>query len=188
MVSPLGKAIEFLRDFGLFDIVLPFLLVFTIVFAILEKSKILGTIKAKEEDVPNKNLNSMVAFVIALLVVATANVVRAINESLPNIVLLIVIFVSFLLMLGVFQKTEEFAFKEKHPTWYATFFILIFISVILIFTNSIYDVQGNSWLEIALAFVINNWSGAVFSSILFLIIIIFAIVAVMKQPKKEEGS
>ena len=29
MVSPLGKAVEFLRDFGLFDVVLPFLLTFT---------------------------------------------------------------------------------------------------------------------------------------------------------------
>ena len=82
MVSPLGKAVEFLRDFGLFDVILPFLLVFTITFAVLEKTKILGTIKihGTDEYMPNKNLNSMVSFVVALLVVATANIVRAINE------------------------------------------------------------------------------------------------------------
>ena len=92
MVSPLGKAIQFFQDFGLFDIVLPFLLVFTIVYAILDKTRLLGTIKTeKDQEIPNKNLNSMVAFVIGLLVVATANVVRAINESLPNIILLLVL-------------------------------------------------------------------------------------------------
>ena len=40
MVTPLGRAVEFFRDFGLFDIVLPFLLVFAIVFAVLEKTRI----------------------------------------------------------------------------------------------------------------------------------------------------
>ncbi len=91
MVSPLGKAVEFLRDFGLFDVILPFLLVFTITFAVLEKTRILGTIKihGSDDTIPNKNLNSMVAFSVALLVVATANIVRAINESLPNIILLL---------------------------------------------------------------------------------------------------
>ena len=35
--------LSFLERFGFYDIVLPFLLVFTIVFAVLEKTKILGT-------------------------------------------------------------------------------------------------------------------------------------------------
>ena len=90
MASPLQNSIEFFREFGLFDVVLPFLLVFTIIFAILEKTRILGTVKIKGDEVPNKNLNSMVSFVVALLTVATANVVRTINESLPNVVLLTV--------------------------------------------------------------------------------------------------
>ncbi len=36
------SAISFLNDIGLYDVVLPFLLVFTLVFAILEKTKLLG--------------------------------------------------------------------------------------------------------------------------------------------------
>ena len=42
MASTLQNAIEFFKAFGLFDIVLPFLLVFTIIYAILEKTRILG--------------------------------------------------------------------------------------------------------------------------------------------------
>ena len=143
MVTPLGKAIEFFRDFGLFDVVLPFLFVFTVVFAILEKTRILGTLKFKGEDIPNKNLNSMVAFVVGLLVVATANVVRTINESLPNIVLLITAAVSFLLMIGVFMKTDELDFSTKHKNWYTAFMIIMFVAVVGIFLSSIYDKQGN---------------------------------------------
>ncbi|MEK6835785.1 MAG: hypothetical protein AABX55_02065 [Nanoarchaeota archaeon] len=187
MVSPLGKAIEFFRDFGLFDVVLPFLLVFTIIFAILEKTRILGTVKVKDlGEVPNRNLNSMVAFVVGMLVVATANVVRTINESLPNIVLLVVVIVSFLLLLGTFMKTGEFEFSKEHPYWYRTFIVFIFIGVILIFLNSIYTPQGDSWLEVVLFFIINEWNTAVFASIIFLIILILAILYIVRSPKAKE--
>ena len=126
MVSPLGKAVEFLRDFGLFDVILPFLLVFTITFAVLEKTRILGSVKVHgtEDSIPNKNLNSMVSFSIALLVVATANIVRAINESLPNIVLLLVAAISFLILIGVFVK-DELDFANKHTAWNKSFIIIM---------------------------------------------------------------
>jgi hypothetical protein len=175
MVSPLGKAIEFFRDFGLFDVVLPFLLVFTIVFAILEKTRILGVVKSGKDEIPNKNLNSMVAFVVGLLVVATANVVRTINESLPNVVLLVVIAVSFLIMIGVFLKTEELNFSSKHEKWYKWFMIIMFVAVIAIFLNSIYTKDGNSWLEVILFLIITEWSGAVVSAIVFLVLIVWLI-------------
>ena len=190
MVTPLGKAIEFFREFGLFDVVLPFLLTFTIVFAILEKTRILGTAKLKDgSEVSNKNLNSMVAFVIGLLVVATANVVGFINEALPNIIIVVVIVFSYLIMLGLFLKTEEFNFKEKHPKWFTAFMIIIFIAVLAISANAIkIDEEGHTALEAALSFFIENWSGAVVTSIIFLIVIIFAIFAVVRTPKDKKES
>jgi len=186
MVTPLGKAIEFFREFGLFDVVLPFILVFTIVFAILEKTRILGTLKTKDGEIPNKNLNSMVAFVVGLLVVATANVVRTINESLPNVVMLIVASVSFLLMIGVFLKTEELDFAGKHGNWYKFFMVIMFIFVIGIFLNSIYDASGNSYLEIALFFLITEWSSAVVTSVVFLAVIIGTILYITRSGSKEK--
>src|SRR3989344_9704155 len=103
MPSTLSRAIDFFREFGLFDIILPFLLVFTLVFAILEKTKIFWT----EEDgkTPRKNLNAMVGFVVGLLVVATARVVSIINKALPNIMLILVISISFLILLGSFVRS-----------------------------------------------------------------------------------
>lgn len=193
MVSPLGKAIEFLRDFGLFDVILPFLLVFTITFAVLEKSKILGTTKVHgtDESIPNKNLNSMVSFVIALLVVATSNIVRAINESLPNIVLLLVASISFLILIGVFVK-DAIDFPDKHPSWNKAFIIIMFVLVILIFLNAIYtDKAGEevSVLEYGIDWIIDNWSGTIFGSIIILVVVIIAISSVTrtnKPPKMED--
>ena len=81
MASTLNNAIQFFRDFGLFDVVLPFLLVFTIMFAILEKTKILGT-EDKEGHVSKKNLNSMVSFVVAMLVVTTLYIFFSFDDGL----------------------------------------------------------------------------------------------------------
>ncbi|MEK6932579.1 MAG: hypothetical protein AABW56_02175 [Nanoarchaeota archaeon] len=190
MVTPLGKAIEFFRDFGLFDVVLPFLLVFTIVFAILEKTRILGTSKVGDKDLPNKNLNAMIAFVFGLLVVATANVVRAINESLPNIIILVVAAVSYLIMIGVFFKTDELDFSTKHKGWYRAFMIIMFIGVVAIFLNSIYDSGGNSFLEIIGFFIITNWDTAIITSVLFLGIMLLAMWYIThdKKDKKKESA
>ena len=192
MVTPLGKAIEFFRDFGLFDVVLPFLLVFTIVFAILEKTRILGTLKVGEKQIemPNKNLNSMVAFVFGLLVVATANVVRAINESLPNIIILVVAAVSYLIMIGVFFKTDELDFSTKHKGWYRAFMIIMFIGVVAIFLNSIYDAEGNSFLEIIGFFILTNWDTAIITSVLFLGVLLLAMWYIThdKKDKKKESA
>lgn len=194
MASPLGKAVEFLRDFGLFDVILPFLLVFTITFAVLEKTKILGRVKVHgtDEEIPNKNLNSMVSFVVALLVVATANIVRAINESLPNIILLLVASVSFLILIGIFVKDElDFSNDNKTKGWYRSFIIIMFIGVILIFLNAIYMTTAGeevSVLEYIIGWVINNWSGTIFGSIVVLIVVVIAIMAITRgsNPKKED--
>ena len=193
MASPLGKSVEFLRDFGLFDVILPFLLVFTVTFAVLEKTRILGSTKihGTDESIPNKNLNAMVSFVVALLVVATANIVRALNESLPNIVLLLVASLSFLILIGIFVK-DELNFAEKHKNWNRGFIIIMFIGVILIFLNAIYmNIAGEevSVLEYSIDWIIDNWSGTIFGSIVILVIVVVAIgyITSSKQGKKKDG-
>ncbi len=182
MASPLANAIEFLKNFGLFDVVLPFLLVFAIVFAILEKTRILG----EEDGKPKKNLNSMVAFTIALLVVATNAVVTAINKSLPNIVLLLVTSVSFLMLIGVFWKTGEIDFKKEHENWYKFFVVLMFLGVALIFMNSLYLSDGQSWLNWLVNYIINSTGSTVSSSIILLLIIVGAIVYITRTPTQSD--
>ena len=183
MASTLQSAIEFFRAFGLFDVVLPFLLVFTIIFAILEKTRILGQ---EDKETPKKNLDAMVSFVVALLVVATNKVVTAINKSLPNVVLLIVVFLSFLLMLGIFWKSEEFDFKGKHPAWYTAFSVILFIGLIFVFLDALTMDDGKTWLEYLLSFIGKNSGGSVLGSIVFLGVTIAAIFVVVNGPKKGD--
>ena len=84
-------AIEFFQRLGIYDVVLPFLLVFTIVFAILEKTRVLGTEDIEGKKYTKKNLNAIVSFVVAFLVVASTRLVAVINTALANIVLLLLL-------------------------------------------------------------------------------------------------
>ena len=184
MVTPLGKAIEFFRDFGLFDVVLPFLLVFTIVFGVLEKTKILG-VEGKER-YPRKNLNAMISFVIGLLVVATANVVETINKALPNVILFLLAILSFLVLVGIFQKDEEKSFKELHPYWYGVFVALAFIAILGIFFNAIEAGDGRTWFEVIWDWITTEFDTAVFGSIIILIIVVFTIYYLSSRPSEEK--
>src|SRR3989338_8683840 len=89
--STFRGVIVFLDKIGVYDVILPFLLVFTIVFAILEKTKILGSEKIDGKEHPKKNINAMVAFVIAFLVIASTQLVAVINQVMANVILLLIL-------------------------------------------------------------------------------------------------
>ena len=184
MASALQGAIEFFREFGLFDVVLPFILVFTLIFAILEKTMILGV---EKEGVPKKNLDAMVAFVVALLVVAASNIVGAINAALPQVVLLVVISISFLLLLGVFWKTGESDFMKDHRLLYWPFVGFFLLAIIWIFFGVFEKTPGYSYRTYFLDYVMYNWSGSVFTSLIFLVVVIAVIAYVVKGPSGGES-
>lgn len=170
-VGALVGAVGFLDKLGVYDVVLPFLLVFTIVFAILEKTKVFGLEEINGKEYPRRNLNAMAAFVIAFLVVASTNLVGAINRAVANMVLLLILAASFLLLVGSFTKPSEMKegiFLEKG--WRTFFMVIVFIAIVFIFLDAI-RVGGKSWLEIAWSFMGNNWSSSFVGAIILLVII-----------------
>ncbi|MBU0929498.1 MAG: hypothetical protein KJ623_00305 [Nanoarchaeota archaeon] len=183
--SPLANAIQFFQNFGLFDVVLPFLLVFTIVFSILEKTMILGA-TAKESNIPKKNVNSMVAFVIALLTVASNKIVTALQVAIPNIVLLMVVSISFLMLVGTFATTGEFDLKGKHKGYYAGFIAFLLLGVIIIFLYAIKLDSGQSWLEYVYNYIINSWGGSIVSSFVLLAVIVGAIIFITRSKTEDK--
>jgi len=183
-MSVLSDALEFLRDFGLFDIILPFLLVFAVVFGILEKTKILGTEKVGDHEYSRKNLNAIVSFVLGLLVVAATKIVGVINQALPRISLLVVVSLSFILSIGLFMKPGDTIYDKLGGRWLTFLMIGMFIAVVLIFLSVIPANANQSWLDYGFEFVKEFWSGTLISSIILFAIIIWAIMYIT-SPKSE---
>lgn len=177
-------ALGFLEEIGIYDVVLPFLLVFTIVFAILEKTKIFGVERVEGVDYTKKNLNAVVAFVVGFFVIASTKLVAAINESLANVVLLLIVSISFLLLIGSFYHHEEKVFLEKG--WRTFFMVLMFIGVVLIFMHAIKTDSGSNWLDASWNFLKGNWATDYTASIIFLVLVILLILFVVRDKKPPE--
>lgn len=101
------NAIYYLESMGLTDAILPFVLIFTVIFAILQKAKVFGT--------ESKKYNIIVALVVGLLVViphitgqypAGSDVVEIINTAIPAVSVLIIAVIMFLVLVGIFFETE----------------------------------------------------------------------------------
>ncbi len=187
MASPLEIAVQFLDDFGFFSVVLPFIFVFAIVFAILEKTLILGKeVRGENKDAPRSSINAMVSFAVALFVVGATNIVSVIRESLPMVVLVLVAIISFMLLAGSFMA-GEFSFDDK-PRWKIFLTILMFISVILIFMGVIKTSSGVSWLSFIWNYTLTNWAtGPIVSGLVFLVVIVASIFFIVWPFAKKEG-
>jgi hypothetical protein len=138
MGTVLGDTIVLLEDFGFFEVILPFLLVFTLVFGILEKTKIFGTESYGGRELPKKNLNAMMAFVIAFFFVAAKEIVASIQESLPIVALILIAIVSFLMLVGSFASgKEELDFYALFGDGFKAPFAIVFIvAMVMIFFHS----------------------------------------------------
>lgn len=184
MVSVLGQIIVFFDKLGIYDVILPFLLVFTVVFAILEKTRVFGYEEFKGEKYTRKNLNSITAFVISFMVIASSKLVEAITRISANMVLLLFLIVFFLLLIGTFYGAGEDVSLQKG--WRTFFMVIVFIGMLLIFLDGIRNEQGISWLEVAFAYVTTYWSSTVFATLITIILIILFMYYVTKEPSKPK--
>src|SRR3989338_7755281 len=98
----LENFIRILESWGLTDIILPFLIIFIIMFATLQKTKILGEGK--------RRFNVIFALAVAALVVVPHvlgtyppqyDVVRMMKESIPNVSIIVVAIIMLLTIIGV---------------------------------------------------------------------------------------
>lgn len=183
MASTLGNAIQFLQDFGLFDVILPFLLVFTLVFAVLEKTKIFGQEGPKDKEQSRKNLNAMVAFSVAFFVTASVNIVNAFQVALPWIALVLVIIVSFMLLSGVFFGEGQLSFFDKFKKPTGTVIVILIVVVLVIFLAAF------GYLGTVLSYFTDGQSSTVVTSLIFLLLLIAAMWFVIgRKPAENSGS
>lgn len=91
--------IKQLEQMGFYEVILPFMLVFTIMFALLQKIKLFGA--------DTKNINIVVAAVIAFFFVRVPAVIATVNQFLPKISIIVIVLLMFLLILGVLGSGES---------------------------------------------------------------------------------
>ncbi len=185
--SVFREVIEFFGDIGIYDVILPFLLVFTIVFGILEKTKIFGLVKLGDQEYTKKSLNSMVAFVCAFLVVASSRLVALINEAVANTVIFLILAVGFLMLVGTFygEKEDVFTALGKARYWFAG---IMGVGIVLVFLHAIRTDNDESWLEWFWEYLQSNWEVKWVASLILLIFVIAMMIYITADKKEPKSS
>lgn len=133
-----------LDQMGVFDVLLPFILIFALLFGVMQKVNVFGT--------DSKKYNAILSLAIALLVIVphvtgmypeSFDLVDIINKVLPQVALILIAVVLFLVMVGIVWPQPEggYTFLRKAATPIAAALILLFI-----FGSAAYPQYRPSWL------------------------------------------
>lgn len=151
--------------------ILPFLLVFIISFAILQRSKILGDGK--------KQLDAIVAFVIGLIFVGVAGP-KQITYNLILFLVLAVIVIFVALLLWGFLTAGEAKVSDSKLKWVGG--SLIVIAVII----AVFWAAGYDWTDLN-TFFNSNLNNSFWTNFVFILVIAGALAIVLTAGKAAAG-
>lgn len=157
-----------LQNWVVAKFILPFLLVFFILYGILEKTKAFGE--------GNKQLHAFIAFVIGLIFVGAVFPKLVVGNLILFFTIAIVVLFITLLLWG-FVSGEEAKLPDSTPLKVAAGgAIILAVTIALLF---IFEVEGALF-----DFLFRqSWSADLWTNVAFIVVIIGALVAILKSGK-----
>jgi len=156
-------------------VIYPFLLVFTLVFAVLQKSKILGDDK--------KQVDSLVALSIALIVIAFSWSTDVIINLMPFLAVSLVILLVFMILYGFVASVDDKGLELHSGIKWGIFALIVIALIIMVLL-----VTGQ-WERIYYSLFIDYSGNSVLSNIILLVIVLGAMAVVIfpfRGGKKSE--
>jgi len=150
----------------------PFLLVFFIVFAILEKTKLLGG-----DD--KKQLNALVAFVIGMIFVAATDPKMIVGNLILFLTVGIVIVFVILMLWGFITGGDAKLGDLKGLRWVVGIVIVLAVIVFLFMVTGVWE-EVYDWL------FKQNWSSDLWTNVIFIVVIAAALaLAIGKKARSS---
>ncbi len=168
--------IETWKKFGIFDVVLPFLLVFSIIYGILGKTKVFGE--------KGPAVNAIIAFTIAMTSVLTGWFVGFLTGFLPWVSIISIVIVCGLMLIAMFATDIEEWFTGPHAKRTLQIGAVIVVgslAAVLIGLAGV-DLDLNKGLAAMGLSIVDFWG------IMFFLAFIIVIYYISKTPGKKEGA
>ena len=96
VVNPLENAVVLLQDFGFFSVILPFVLVYALIFGLLNYVSIFG------DDDSSKTVNQVIALAVAAFTITSTDAVNSLLGIIPQAGFFLVVSLMLLMILGLF--------------------------------------------------------------------------------------
>src|SRR3989344_1532464 len=171
-------ALYLLDQMGFTDVFLPFILIFTIIFAVLQKIELFGENKSRK-------FNSIISLALSIGVIIPhslnkyppgTDVVQILNTALPNVSLFIVAIVFLLVVIGMFGGKAEWK-----NTWAGGVVTFIAVAVLIfIFGNA-----AGWWVSSGVYYWLSDPN---IQAMLIVLIVFWLIVSAITKGEGEEGS
>jgi len=152
------------------EIILPFLLVFTVVFAILQKTQVLGKDK--------KQIDAIVALVVGLIVVSFGFATGVIISIVPFFAVSAIVILVFMLLYGMVYQQGKF---ELHNGVKIAIGILVGVGVLIAVA-----VATGAWDYIYDLIFFAEDTNAIWGNVIFFIIVAAVVFAVVFSGKKSK--
>lgn len=148
--TQLDQMMQMWQTFGVFKFFIPFILIFAVVFAILNKSKVLGA---------RGGIDTVVAIAVALLAIQQEYMTRFLGTIFPNLGMGIAVLLSLLILVGLF-------YSEGSRAWNIIFAVAGFVIFIVVVTQTQtnFSFAGTLWWR--------QWGGLVVMGIILAGIIV----------------
>ena len=158
------------------NFILPFLLVGTLLYAVLEKTKILGEDK--------KQINAIVSFIIAFIFVGSLSLTGILNKlTLFLTISVVVIFIALVLWGFVSKEGDKFPFMESKG-----FKMAVFIVIIVAVTIAVLVITGFEFRTVTDGLFRQEWSGAFWTNALYVVVIAAVIALILAGKSAKSGS
>ncbi len=152
------------------ETILPFILIFTIVFAVLQKTKILGDGK--------KQIDAIVSLVFGLLVISFAQATNIIINLIPFLAVSLVIILVLMILLGSFSEPGKFF--EKFPK---AIRVILMVGVTVAVAIAVVYITG--FWQILLDWLFISGDNNILANVIFIVIIVGAVIAVLVGKGKS---
>ncbi|RIB35091.1 MAG: hypothetical protein BXU00_03340 [Candidatus Nanoclepta minutus] len=166
--------ISYLEQYGFFSFILPFLLIFSLIFLLLEVTNVF---KRNENDIIGRRINIAFSFGFALTAISNIDMVKWLVYLIPNASIWILGIFLFILALGIATS------KIEMPRWLRGAISLIVIGAItVIAANAV--VGGTEGISMG---PIDYSILSTAATILIIFAIIIAVIAWVTSEPKEKG-
>ncbi len=155
---------------GFFQFILPFLLIFAVVFGILSYMKIFGD---------NKAIHVIIALILGLLAIRAGFFSAFLAEMAPRLGVGLTILLAILILIGLFVPEGQ----QKTIGWILMAVAVIILIVIL---SQLYDIFG--YFSGSLGYTSSELIGWVTMIALLIAIVIAAVVASQRDKSSSESS
>jgi len=178
---------QILSQYGFIDFVLPFLLIFSLVFMILELSNLL---KTSPDDPVGRKLSALFALGFSLLSIYNQDLIKWLLSFIPSATIAIIGFSLLVISLAITNK--------KIPSWLRAFLAFLVVGIILWLAVNSLNITGassssSSSLISLLSYTLNYLMQSGILALLIVFLLIFLVLMWLagggekKEEEEEEG-